>query len=57
MLIINKELNNMEKIVFTEYSKDNAKLKRIAEIKKNIDLYKKEIKRWKQELAELQESK
>ena len=47
----------MEKIVLTEYCKDKANAKRIAEIEKNIDLYKKEIKRWKQELAELKGSK
>ena len=45
----------MDKIVFTEYSKDVANAKRIAELKENIDLYKSEIKRFKEELSELEE--
>ena len=45
----------MEKIVFTEYCKDKANAKRIAELEKNIDLYKSEIVRWQQELADLKD--
>tara|TARA_R100001086_G_scaffold79415_1_gene38604 strand:- start:524 stop:667 length:144 start_codon:yes stop_codon:yes gene_type:complete len=47
----------MDKIVLTEYCKDKANAKRIAELKKNIDLYKSEIDRWEQELTDLKEGK
>ena len=47
----------MEKIVLTKYCKDKTNAKRIAELKKNIDLYKSEIDRWEQELADLREGK
>tara|TARA_R100000329_G_C7588959_1_gene208856 strand:+ start:414 stop:557 length:144 start_codon:yes stop_codon:yes gene_type:complete len=47
----------MDKIVLTEYCKDKANAKRIAELEKNINLYKSEINRWEQELADLKEGK
>ena len=45
----------MEKNVLTEVKniRERARTKRIEELKNNIHLYKHEIKRWKQELAEL----
>ena len=41
------------KIVFTEYNKNKARDKRIAELQDNIELYKLEIKRWRKELRML----
>ena len=45
----------MKKIVLTEVKnfRERARTKRIEELKNNIHLYKYEIKRWKQELAQL----
>ena len=45
----------MKKIVLTEVKnfRERARTKRIEELKNNIHLYKNEIKRWKQELAQL----
>ena len=41
------------KTVFTEYNKNKARDKRIAELQDNIQLYKLEIKRWREELRML----
>ena len=41
------------KTVFTEYNKNKARDKRIAELKNNIEIYTLEIKRWREELRML----
>lgn len=38
------------KTVFTEYDKNKARFKRIAELQNNIEIYTLEIKRWREEL-------
>lgn len=41
------------KTVFTEYNKNKARDKRIAELKNNIEIYTLEIERWRAELKVL----
>tara|TARA_A100001515_G_scaffold77183_1_gene61265 strand:- start:2852 stop:3004 length:153 start_codon:yes stop_codon:yes gene_type:complete len=49
----------MKNIVLTEVKnfREWARTKRIKELENNIHLYKHEIKRWKQELAQLNKEK